>query len=60
MEAMRDSGKPCVGHNLALDLAYSLHSFAAVRRKRRREFLPAENSARGLPAAGLCRPASAA
>ncbi|PRW61321.1 poly(A)-specific ribonuclease PARN isoform X3 [Chlorella sorokiniana] len=28
MEAMRDSGKPMIGHNLAFDLAYSLHSFA--------------------------------
>jgi hypothetical protein len=30
MEAMRDSGKPCIGHNLAFDLSYSLHSFAQV------------------------------
>ncbi|EFN53567.1 hypothetical protein CHLNCDRAFT_136728 [Chlorella variabilis] len=28
MEAMRDSGKPAVGHNLAFDLSYSLHSYA--------------------------------
>ena len=28
MEAIRDSGKPAVGHNLAFDLSYSLHSFA--------------------------------
>lgn len=28
LEAMRDSGKPAVGHNLAFDLSYSLHSFA--------------------------------
>lgn len=28
LEAARDSGKPAVGHNLAFDLAYSLHSFA--------------------------------
>lgn len=27
-EAMRDSGKPAVGHNLGFDLAYSLYSFA--------------------------------
>ncbi|GAB4813292.1 hypothetical protein N2152v2_000338 [Parachlorella kessleri] len=27
-EAMRDSGKPAVGHNLSFDLAYSLYSFA--------------------------------
>ncbi|KAL4459112.1 hypothetical protein ABPG75_013977 [Micractinium tetrahymenae] len=27
-EAMRDCGKPAVGHNLAFDLAYSLHSYA--------------------------------
>lgn len=31
MEAMRDCGKPMVGHNLAFDLGYSLHSFAQVR-----------------------------
>ncbi|KAI3424112.1 hypothetical protein D9Q98_009473 [Chlorella vulgaris] len=28
MEAMRDSGKPAVGHNLSFDLAFSLHSYA--------------------------------
>jgi poly(A)-specific ribonuclease len=28
MEAIQDSGKPAVGHNLAFDLSYSLHSFA--------------------------------
>lgn len=27
-EAMRECGKPAVGHNLAFDLAYSLHSYA--------------------------------
>ena len=27
---MRDSGKPAVGHNLAFDLSYSLHSYAQV------------------------------
>ncbi len=30
MEAMRDSGKPAVGHNLSFDLAFSLHSYAEV------------------------------
>lgn len=25
---MRDSGKPAVGHNLSLDLAFSLNAFA--------------------------------
>jgi len=27
IEALRDSGKPAVGHNLSLDLAFMLHSF---------------------------------
>ncbi len=27
-DAMRQSGKPAVGHNPAMDLAYSLHAFA--------------------------------
>ena len=29
LEAIRASGKPAIGHNLAFDLAYTLHSFAA-------------------------------
>ena len=28
LQAMRDSGAPAVGHNLALDLAYILQAFA--------------------------------
>ena len=27
LDAMRESGKPAVGHNLAFDVAYSIHSF---------------------------------
>ena len=27
LDAMRESGKPAVGHNLAFDIAYSIHSF---------------------------------
>ena len=29
MDAMRDCGKPVVGHNLSFDLSYTLHSCAA-------------------------------